>query len=169
MLIFSNFIYLDYVSIGPSHIPTSRPVDEIFNEDVQAADKYQQIRDDDDDVVVSNLRGETVVIENWSESNFHQTVLNNIKRAKYSVPRKIQSYVIPLVIDGFDVKGHAETGSGKTAAFLLPIIDIIIRKKKSGDMVSQRSRPFALIIEPTRELAIQLYEQARKLSDGTVT
>lgn len=65
--------------------------------------------------------------------------------------------------------GHAETGSGKTAAFILPIIHKIITKKAlEGDdkWVSKRSSPFALIIEPTRELAIQVFEQAFKFANG---
>lgn len=66
------------------------------------------------------------------------------------------------------MKGHAETGSGKTAAFLIPIIQMIIKKKESGEFKSARSSPFALIIEPTRELTQQLYDQARKLTQGCV-
>lgn len=69
-------------------------------------------------------------------------------------------------LSGYDVKGHAETGSGKTAAFLLPIIQNIIKKKEADEWKSARSKPFALIIEPTRELAIQLHDQARKLANG---
>lgn len=67
---------------------------------------------------------------------------------------------------GHDVKGHAESGSGKSAAFLIPIINKIMVLKKNGEFESKRVCPYALIIEPTRELAIQLYEQARKLADG---
>lgn len=65
--------------------------------------------------------------------------------------------------------GHAETGSGKTAAFLLPIINEIINKKAlegEGKWTSKRSSPFALIIEPTRELALQVYEQSLKFTYG---
>lgn len=65
------------------------------------------------------------------------------------------------------MKGHAETGSGKSAAFLLPIIDQIMKKKKAGTFKSKRISPYAVIIEPSRELAIQLFEQAKKLANGT--
>jgi superfamily II DNA/RNA helicase len=73
-----------------------------------------------------------------------------------------------LIFIGLDVKGHAETGSGKSAAFLLPIINIVIQKKRSGEYKPKRSYPFAVILEPTRELAYQLYDQARKLAEGMV-
>lgn len=67
---------------------------------------------------------------------------------------------------GLDVKGHAETASGKSAAFLLPIIDKIMKKKQEGEFVSKRGAPFALIIEPTRELTIQIHEESQKLANG---
>jgi superfamily II DNA/RNA helicase len=49
-------------------------------------------------------------------------VLENIKLAGYVRPRNIQSYVIPLILDGYDVKAQSETGSGKSASFLIPLI-----------------------------------------------
>jgi superfamily II DNA/RNA helicase len=65
-----------------------------------------------------------------------------------------------------DLKAQAETGSGKSAAFLLPLIDRIAKMKAAGEYTYNRACPLVLIIEPTRELAIQLTEQALKLSDG---
>lgn len=62
---------------------------------------------------------------------------------------------------GYDVIGQAETGSGKTAAFILPIIDNIT---KTGS--SSACSPIALTVAPTRELVLQLYDQARKLASG---
>lgn len=159
--------FIDQLSVKSSHVPNLRSLEEIFEEDTVSAEKYLQIREDDDEIKLTNLDVKSV-IEKWSEADFHQCVLDNIIRAKYIVPRKIQSYVIPLILDGFDVKGHAETGSGKTAAFLLPIINMIISKKNDGVFKSKRSRPFALIIEPTRELTLQLYDQARKFCYGTL-
>jgi probable ATP-dependent RNA helicase DDX4 len=64
------------------------------------------------------------------------------------------------------LKAQAETGSGKSAAFLLPLIDRIIKKKATSEYVYKRAAPIVLIIEPTRELVIQLWEQAIKLSNG---
>jgi probable ATP-dependent RNA helicase DDX4 len=75
-----------------------------------------------------------------------------------------------LVLDRFDVISQAETGSGKTAVYLLPIIDDIMKGKllKDGDtFVSEPASPLAIIIAPTRELVQQIYEQAVKFSDKT--
>lgn len=59
--------------------------------------------------------------------------------------------------------GHAETGSGKTAAFVLPIINHIMN---NGEPIDSKCAPVALILAPTRELVGQLYNQARKFADG---
>lgn len=67
---------------------------------------------------------------------------------------------------GRDIKGHAETGSGKTAAFMLPIINIIMKIDRSEINVMEKPAPYALVIEPTRELCNQVYEQGRKFAFG---
>lgn len=68
-----------------------------------------------------------------------------------------------MIFLGRDVLGHAETGSGKTAAFMLPIISKIMKLKAEVD--AEPSSPFAIIIGPTRELVLQIYEQGRKFAD----
>ncbi|KAI1719008.1 DEAD/DEAH box helicase domain-containing protein [Ditylenchus destructor] len=156
-----------YHDSGPSHVMKPRPIEEVFEEDVKVSENYMAIREEDEDVTLSPSPETVVIVEKWEEANLDPKIMANIERAKYCLPRKIQSYAIPLILDGYDVKGHAETGSGKTAAFLLPIIQNIIKKKEADEWKSARSKPFALIIEPTRELAIQLHDQARKLANGT--
>ncbi len=81
----------------------------------------------------------------------------NIARKGYETPSAIQDQAIPHIIDGRDVIGLANTGTGKTAAFLLPIIE-----RQAGIML----RPSVLIIAPTRELAQQIDEQFREFSRG---
>jgi len=81
----------------------------------------------------------------------------NIARKGYERPSAIQDQAIPHIIQGKDVIGLANTGTGKTAAFLLPVIE-----RQSGIML----RPSVLIIAPTRELAQQIDEQFRDFSRG---
>lgn len=71
--------------------------------------------------------------------------------------------VYSFSILGYDIFGHAETGSGKTAAFILPIIDSIM---KSTEKKNTHCAPIALVLAPTRELISQLYNQTRKLAAG---
>ncbi len=82
---------------------------------------------------------------------------HNIAAKGYVTPSAIQDQAIPHIIEGRDVIGLANTGTGKTAAFLLPIIE-----RQSGIML----RPSVLIVAPTRELAQQIDEQFREFSKG---
>lgn len=84
-------------------------------------------------------------------------MLKNIAQAGHTAPTAIQDQIIPHIIDGTDVVGLANTGSGKTAAFLLPLIHRTLRGQ-SGQ---------TLILTPTRELAIQIEQEFRMLSRGT--
>jgi len=81
----------------------------------------------------------------------------NISKKGYVTPSAIQDQAIPHIIEGRDVIGLANTGTGKTAAFLLPIIE-----RQSGITL----RPSVLIMAPTRELAQQIDEQFREFSKG---
>src|SRR5579862_4071374 len=79
-------------------------------------------------------------------------LLNAVADAGYVTPTPIQAQAIPLVLQGRDVLGCAQTGTGKTAGFTLPMIDILARGRAKARM------PRSLIIEPTRELAAQVSE-----------
>ena len=77
-----------------------------------------------------------------------------LKQEGYTTPTPIQAEAIPVVLDGYDLLGCAQTGTGKTAAFSIPIIQNIETQQKSG----RRPGIKALILTPTRELAIQIGE-----------
>ncbi|CAH1404615.1 unnamed protein product [Nezara viridula] len=79
------------------------------------------------------------------------------EKLKWSEPTKIQKEAIPLALAGRDVIGLAETGSGKTAAFALPILQALLENPQ---------RYFAVILTPTRELAFQISEQFEALGSG---
>ena len=85
-------------------------------------------------------------------------VLNAVRRAGYERPTPIQAQAIPLVLKGRDLMGLAQTGTGKTAAFTLPIINRLIDGPR---------RTRALVLTPTRELAIQVEESVRKYADDS--
>ncbi|KAK0409002.1 hypothetical protein QR680_004287 [Steinernema hermaphroditum] len=100
----------------------------------------------------------------WDKANLPTELLENIIKCGYDAPRKIQAYTMPLVEHDYDVMGQAETGSGKSAAFLLPIIKYCMISKKKDDL--RPGAPVAIIVCPTRELVSQLYDQGRKFADN---
>ena len=90
--------------------------------------------------------------------NIKAPFLKALEEEGYTSPTPIQNETIPFVLQGLDVLGMAQTGTGKTAAFTLPIL-----QKLNASQSTQKARdPRALILAPTRELAIQINESIRK-------
>src|SRR6266704_3292892 len=84
------------------------------------------------------------------------SILAALDRAAYHEPTPIQAALIPEALTGRDVIGQAQTGTGKTAAFLLPFLDTWRDTTVPG--------PQALVLTPTRELTVQVAEEAAKLT-----
>ena len=91
--------------------------------------------------------------------DFHHQVAAGVTAARYITPTPIQSQAIPLVMQGHDIVGLAQTGTGKTAAFVLPILHRL--------MQGGRRQVRALVIAPTRELAEQIHEAIGTLGRRT--
>ena len=89
----------------------------------------------------------------FEDLNLIQSILKALRDKNYVEPTSIQSKSIPLVLNGEDVLGTAQTGTGKTAAFAIPIIQHLSRERTST--ISKR-KILTLVITPTRELAIQM-------------
>uniref|UniRef100_A0AC35TIK6 RNA helicase n=1 Tax=Rhabditophanes sp. KR3021 TaxID=114890 RepID=A0AC35TIK6_9BILA len=147
----------------PYFVPSDRPVDELFLDDKKDADYFGTVDDLDDDILVTHGTDNFIKYDSWAECELHPQLLANIKASGYIKPRKIQAYAMPFVVQKIDLKAQGETGSGKSAAFLVPIIDDI---KRNFEGPSEPCCPIALIIAPTRELVLQTHEQARKFSNG---
>ncbi|KAI9754996.1 MAG: ATP-dependent DNA/RNA helicase [Chaenotheca gracillima] len=88
-------------------------------------------------------------------------ILKGILKQEYSAPTQVQQKAIPLALQGKDVLARAKTGSGKTAAYLLPILHSLLRRKSDRTYTKCVS---ALILVPTRELAEQVYRAIESLS-----
>jgi len=86
----------------------------------------------------------------FSSFNFHESLQESIASSGYKTPTLIQEKAIPVILEGNDIIASAQTGTGKTAAFLLPILHKIMSGAYNDNEVH------ALIIVPTRELAIQI-------------
>ena len=96
---------------------------------------------------------------NFKSFNFHPNVAAGIAAAGYLTPTPIQAQAIPQVLKNQDVMGLAQTGTGKTAAFVLPILNRLIEKKTACIR--------ALIVAPTRELAEQIHQSIQTMGCKT--
>ena len=88
----------------------------------------------------------------FSELKIEKNILKALREAGYDEPTPIQQKAIPPVLDGHDLMGCAQTGTGKTCAFSVPIIQRLARSEGKNGTIR------ALILTPTRELALQIYE-----------
>ena len=100
-----------------------------------------------------HLMSQTDTLPSFNELGLSAPVLEALEKIGYETPSPIQAEMIPYVIEGRDVLGQAQTGTGKTAAFALPILSKIDLKVKT---------PQVLVLAPTRELAIQVAEAFQK-------
>ncbi|KFX03302.1 ATP-dependent RNA helicase SrmB [Pectobacterium betavasculorum] len=103
-----------------------------------------------------------MTVTNFSELDLDESLLDALRDMGYERPTAIQAEAIPPAMEGRDVLGSAPTGTGKTAAYLLPVLQHLIDfpRKKSGP-------PRILILTPTRELAMQVADQARAFAAHT--
>jgi ATP-dependent RNA helicase RhlE len=86
----------------------------------------------------------------------HRTLLTSVEERGYNQPTPVQGLVIPLARDGRDVMATAETGTGKTAAFVLPILDRLLDRPEAPGTANGERRTSVLVLTPTRELAVQI-------------
>lgn len=98
--------------------------------------------------------GESPLFTTYSELNLPASLQSALKAMNYVNPTPIQTQAIPLALEGHDLIGQAQTGTGKTAAFSIPLLLGLIKNPQAT----------ALILAPTRELAIQIEEVLKKLT-----
>jgi ATP-dependent RNA helicase DDX3X len=102
-------------------------------------------------------------------------MMETLQLMHYGAPTPVQAYCIPAVLTGHDVVASAQTGSGKTGAYLIPIISKLMGKAKklcakrpnpttfNPKTDSVRAEPLVLIVAPTRELVCQIFDETRRL------
>ncbi|XP_069492625.1 ATP-dependent RNA helicase DDX3X isoform X5 [Ambystoma mexicanum] len=112
-------------------------------------------------------------IESFHDVDMGEIIMGNIALTRYTRPTPVQKHAIPIIKQRRDLMACAQTGSGKTAAFLLPILsqiytdgpgDSLRTLKENGKYGRRKQYPMSLVLAPTRELAVQIYEEARKFA-----
>jgi superfamily II DNA/RNA helicase len=119
----------------------------------------------DDDPVEMHGRDCLEPLSSFEDVQLATVVAENVALAGFIRPTPVQKYSIPVIEAGRDLMASARTGSGKTAAFLLPIFSHLIKnaaKYNKSRVVAKVSRPVVLVLSPTRELAYQIYEHCRR-------
>ncbi|TAQ86167.1 hypothetical protein B7494_g5508 [Chlorociboria aeruginascens] len=120
-------------------------------------------------------------IRKFENAGLHPVMLENVALAGYTIPTPIQQYCLPAIAKGHDIVACAQTGSGKTAAFLIPTLSKLMGKAKKltaprpnpvtyqpGITPPVRAEPLILIVCPSRELATQIFDEARRFCYRTM-
>lgn len=108
---------------------------------------------------IPSTQAHNVKIESFDDFCLSKPLIKAIRELGYTKPTPIQQAAIPIALTGRDVCGGAETGSGKTAAFLLPVLERLLRKRSDAPSAIR-----VLVLLPTRELAVQCFEAANNLA-----
>jgi len=103
----------------------------------------------------------------FSELTLSPVVHNNLVRNCFVEPTPVQAQAIPVALTGADLVATAQTGTGKTLAFLLPIIDSLLKNAPATSEGSNQQTIRSLVLSPTRELAIQIADAFSKLASNT--
>ncbi|CAF1568035.1 unnamed protein product [Adineta ricciae] len=149
------------------YIPPAPPTseDDIFGEATERGANFAKYHEAHVQCTPENI---IKPVELYEEADLDTQVLSNIRRANFTEPTAIQRYTIPCIKGQHDLMACAQTGSGKTAAFLIPIISNLLQFHSHE--VSQKSTPpspLCLVLSPTRELALQTEREARKFAFQT--
>lgn len=100
----------------------------------------------------------------FSDCEVHPALLSNLMKFGYARPTPVQQYAIPVSLLRRDLMACAQTGSGKTAAYLYPMVAKMLQDGPPPPVSTRDARPLALILAPTRELSVQIYEETLKFT-----
>ncbi|XP_043583700.1 ATP-dependent RNA helicase vasa [Bombus pyrosoma] len=145
------------------YIPPDLPSDEktLFKSGVEMGINFDRY-----DFIGVKVTGENPPpqIESFENIGLRTIVVQNIKKSGYTKPTPIQKNALPIIMSGRDLMACAQTGSGKTAAFAIPIIHLLLQRNADLELSSAFCEPQALIISPTRELTMQIWQEIAKFS-----
>ncbi|XP_015365139.1 PREDICTED: ATP-dependent RNA helicase vasa, isoform A-like [Diuraphis noxia] len=137
----------------------------IYEDGISSGINFEKFND-----IEVKVNGENVPkpIESFETlNNVPEKLMENIRKCNFLKPTPIQKYSIPIILSGKDLMATAQTGSGKTVAYVLPIIQKLLMNPQILVKDSVHSEPQVVIMAPTRELAVQIKMVVLKLTRGT--
>lgn len=164
----------EYGDIGPEH-PQLEMILFEGGEHVKAGQALEHLNTAFEVVQEGPIR--IKFVKEFDDAGLHPQMRRNVELAGYIKPTVIQQYLIPAIMSGHDVVACAQTGSGKTAAYLIPILSNLMGKAKKltaprpnpagfreGIDAPVIAEPLVLIVCPSRELAVQTFNEVRRFS-----
>lgn len=139
---------------------------DIFNSDMLKGIDFEKYFD-----IPIKITGDNApkAISKFEDANLHPALLKNIANCKWTKPTPIQTASLPIISGKRDLMACAQTGSGKTGGFAMPIIDRLLKDGDVAEEIEDRGpiKPQVLVVAPTRELVQQIHKDFAKLCRGT--
>jgi len=148
---------------GDNKVPVSVVVDELYNLGITSGINYS--KEKKIKVLVTG-DDKPAQISTFKEAGLMPILQENLRKSGYIVPTPVQKNAIPAIMAGRDVMVCAQTGSGKIASFIIPIVHKLMSSKLEARS-NQCLRPQVLVFAPSRELALVILNEARKIVQGT--
>lgn len=147
------------------YIPTILGDEKLFEQGITSGINFTKY-----DKIPVKLTGDNAPrpLKSFDDANLRELLKENLKKSGYQMPTPVQKYAIPCIRAKRDLMACAQTGSGKTAAFLLPIIHTLLEEGCEPTAGESPQRPHAVIVAPTRELVVQINDEARKFASGSM-
>lgn len=144
-------------------VPEDIEENELFPRRIDQGSMFDRFFDCDVDCNIKDAR-----IETFADFPLTEEVRMNVQKSGYSKPTPVQQSAMPLIMQGKDLMACAQTGTGKTAAFLLPIMTKLLTTGDLANSAENPCMPRCVIVAPTRELVQQIYNEARKFASDTI-
>ncbi|ELP90678.1 DEAD box ATP-dependent RNA helicase, putative, partial [Entamoeba invadens IP1] len=161
----------DFVGHMPKSKKSSRSSTHTDNEMNIITKSLEEMTENDWRIVRENISlsvsgGEVVrPLRKWSDVTFLPEIQATLSKLNYSEPTPVQAATIPIALNMRDIIGLAETGTGKTAAYVIPLVSFISKLPRLTRETACRG-PYGLVLAPTRELAKQIDDEIKKFSEG---
>ncbi|GMR53785.1 hypothetical protein PMAYCL1PPCAC_23980, partial [Pristionchus mayeri] len=157
-----------------THVPEEYDTNEdaLFKDHIEKGTMFDKFFDQKVELSLGSgkklTEAEVLKAESFEQLGMAELMSTNVTKAGYSKPTPIQKYAMANIQNGKDLMACSQTGSGKTAAFLLPIMSKLMKDGDLSNFSEATCSPRVLILAPTRELAIQIHKEATKFSSGTM-
>ncbi|CAP31774.2 Protein CBR-GLH-1 [Caenorhabditis briggsae] len=152
-----------------TYVPVDDTMEEILNmQKITEGIMFHKFFDADVQVTSCGKSVKPPPCRTFEDAKLTETMLKNVRNAGYNKTTPIQQFALPLIRDGHDIMACAQTGSGKTAAFLLPIMSRLTDESDLNTAGEGGCYPRCIILTPTRELADQIYNEGRKFAYQTM-
>lgn len=156
---------------GPkaTYVPQEDTMEDVFNmQKISEGLMFNKFFDADVQVTSCGKNVKPTPCRLFADAKLSETMQKNVQHSGYTKTTPIQQYALPLIRDGNDIMACAQTGSGKTAAFLLPIMSRLMDDNDLNTAGEGGCYPRCIILTPTRELADQIYNEGRKFAYQTM-